>query len=312
VRRDGTVIEFKPARENAQLTPPIKLEGRSLQDLLPAQMAAQAMRHLELTLSTGHVQTFVCQHLLSDSLRDFEARSVMCSENEVMALVRDVTERKRLEKEILEISNREQQRIGQDLHDGLGQHLTGITFLTKALQHRLAARGLPEAAEAGEIGQLVIQALAQTRNLARGLFPVELESNGLVSALKELAANISRLYQIDCHFECAADTEITNHVLATHIFRIVQEAVNNSVKHGKAGRIAITLSVSENGGGHALRVEDNGSGMPPDASTDGLGLKIIHYRARRMGGAFHIEPGTGGGTRVTVTFGGHHKPAPAP
>ena len=306
LRRDGVILDFKPAKDSPLLTPSIKLEGRSIAELLPEAVAQQALHYLELTLSTGHIQTFTCQYLLPDYLRDFEARSVVCGEDEVLALVRDVTERKRLEKEILEISSREQQRIGQDLHDSLGQHLTGITFLSKALERKLAAKSIPEAAEAAEIGRLVIQALAQTRNLARGLFPLELESHGLVSALHEFAADISKLYQVTCRFECAQPPEITNNVLATHVFRVVQEAVNNSIKHGKARQIAITLDAQA--GRSILRIQDDGQRVVIPARHDGLGLKIMQYRARRMGGSFAIQPGPAAGMIVTVSFSATEKP----
>jgi two-component system, LuxR family, sensor kinase FixL len=183
----------------------------------------------------------------------------------------------------------------------LGQHLTGITFLSKALERKLAAKNMSEASEAAEIGRLVMQALSQTRNLARGLFPVELEQNGLVSALQELASNIERLYRIQCRFECASEVQITNNLLATHVFRIVQEAINNSVKHGKSQNV--TIRVSTEADRITLQIQDDGSGFKPTtARSDGLGLKIMQYRARRIGGTFGIQPGTSGGTQVTLTF----------
>jgi PAS domain S-box-containing protein len=300
LKRDGTILEFKPAKECPWLLPTVELVGRKLKDFLPDQVLAQANHFLQLTLETGLTQTFTCQYLLPDQLRDFEARSVSCGPDEVLALVRDVTERKRLEKEILEISSQEQQRIGQDLHDGLGQHLTGITFLSKALERKLAARSLEEAADAAEIGRLVLQALAQTRNLARGLFPAELERNGIVSALRELVANVERVYQLKCQLRCADGVEITNNVVATHLFRITQEAINNSIKHGKAQHIAI--SMEGHPGAYELRIEDDGTGLPVSGRSDGLGLKIMQYRARRLGGTFEIQPVTPAGTRVTIRF----------
>lgn len=300
VRRDGTILEFKPAKDNPALIPSGDLVGKNLNELLPDQVAGQVMHYVELTLSTGHVQTFTCQHLLPDYLRDFEARSIVCGEDEVLAVVRDVTQLRRLEKEILEISSREQQRIGQDLHDGLGQHLTGITFLSKALERKLAAKAAEEAAEVAEIGRLVMQALSQTRNLARGLFPVELEQNGLISALKELASNVERLCRIKCQVECDPALQITNNLLATHVFRIVQEAINNSVKHGKARNVHVMLR--SEGDKALLRIEDDGTGIKLGTRSDGLGLKIMQYRARRIGGTFDIQPGQSGGTAITVMF----------
>jgi len=304
LHRDGRILEFKPAKDTPALTPSVDLVGRNLKDLLPEQIAAQAMHYLELTLSTGRIQSFTCQHLLPDVPRDFEARSVVCGQDEVLALVRDVTDRKRLEKEIIEISSREQQRIGQDLHDGLGQHLTGITFLAKALERKLAAKSMAEAAEAAEIVRLVMQALSQTRNLARGLFPVELERNGLYSALEELVKNVERLYRISCGLRYEVEMQITDNLLATHLFRIAQEAINNSVKHGKARNVELALMANANR--CCMTIQDDGLGFAPEARNDGLGLKIMQYRARRIGGSFDIQRLPRGGTLVTVCF--KHQP----
>jgi PAS domain S-box-containing protein len=300
LRRDGTILEFRPGKESPMPSPSVDLAGKNLKDLLPEQVASQAMHYLELTLSTGQMQTFTCQHLLPDYPRDFEARSIACGDDEVMALVRDVTERKRLEKEVVEISSREQQRLGQDLHDGLGQHLTGITFLSKALERKLALKSMTEANEAAEIGRLVMQALSQTRNLARGLFPIELEGNGLVTALRELVSNVERIYRIKCQFQCAPELRIADNLRATHVFRIAQEAVSNSIRHGKAQNIAISLV----GELEKIRlcVQDDGSGFALPPRNEGLGLKIMQYRARRIGGTFDIQRGPTGGTVLTVVF----------
>ena len=120
----------------------------------------------------------------------------------VSSAIRDISERKRLEKTVLEISEREQRRIGQDLHDGLGQHLTGIAFLTKVQEQRLAEKQIPEAAEAAKIVQLVNDAIRKTRELSRGLLPVVSEAHGLMSALRLYATEIEDLFGITCRFQC--------------------------------------------------------------------------------------------------------------
>src|SRR5687767_12126824 len=185
VNADGIIVECHPPPESDGPAIAKTFVGRKVIELLPMQIAQQARYHLEKTLRTGQTQTFTSQFILRGRECQFQVRVALCAPGQVIALVRDVTERHLREKEILEISNREQLRLGQDLHDGLGQHLTGITFLTRALENKLSARGIPEADEIGEIGKLVMQALSQTRNLARGLFPVEL-ANGMVQALKEI------------------------------------------------------------------------------------------------------------------------------
>lgn len=300
VRKDGTILEFHVGKDNQFIIPEADVIGKNLKHLLSTQVAAEAMQRISAALRTRQVQTFTCEYLLPDTLRDFEARGVACAEDEVLVLVRDVTEHKRLEREIIETSSREQQRIGQDLHDGLGQHLTGITFLTKVLERKLDAKAPEEAKEAAEIGRLVLQALAQTRNLARGLFPAELERNGLMAALQELAGSVERTCSVRCTVHASEAVTVHDNVLATHVFRIAQEAINNSVKHGKAKNIEVTLGPG--GDKIELTVTDDGTGFSPEAKMDGLGMRIMHYRARRIGGTLEVATTEKGGTRVKCLF----------
>ena len=303
VRKDGTILESHGPKDSEFMLGPDGLLGKTVKELLPSQIAQQAMFYLEKTLRTGESQAFTCPYQLPDRLRDFQARLATTGPDEVIVLVRDVTDRRRLEKEILEISSREQIRIGQDLHDGLGQHLTGVTFLTRALENKLAALSLPEAAEAAEIGRLVLQALSQTRNLARGVFPVELESNGLVQALIELASTVENLFKISCRFEGDGTILLHDRHLTNHLFRLAQEAINNSVKHGKARQVVIDLRKS--GDKTVLAVRDDGVGFPAQGlKTNGLGLRIMHYRAQKIGGSLEIQSAQNGGTIVSCSF--HH------
>jgi PAS domain S-box-containing protein len=300
IRKDGTILEYKPATNVPFTLEESTVLGKTLKQLLPANLATEATQKLHAALKTKQVQTLTGQFLLTEEVRDFEARAVVSGDDEVLAVVRDITDRKRLEREILEVSSREQQRIGQDLHDSLGQHLTGITFLTKVLERKLEHKNPEEAKEAAEIGRLVMQALAQTRNLARGLFPVELERNGLVAAIADLTGSVERMTKVKCSFKSKENIVVQDNVLATHVFRIAQEAINNSVKHGKAKKIDVTLLPA---GDHLeLCVTDDGAGFNPEAKMDGLGLRIMHYRARRIGGTLDIKAPEGGGTRVTCSF----------
>jgi two-component system sensor kinase FixL len=301
VSRDGVILEFSSATENHLSAHAATVVGKSFLGLLPPQIAHHAMHAVAEALRTGATQSFGCHHLVLDHPCDFEVRVVSCGEDQVLALVRDVSDRKLLEKEILEISNREQQRIGQDLHDSLGQHLTGISFLSKALQRKLAAQRLPEADEAGEISRLVIQALSQTRNLARGLFPAELESGGLVAALRELAGNAAKMFNIQCALDCDGDLRIQDPALSSHLFRIAQEAINNSMKHGKAKAVAISLTRA--GERITLLVRDNGIGLLPEFNRSrGLGLRIMQYRAYKIGATLEVAAHEDGGTAVTCVF----------
>jgi PAS domain S-box-containing protein len=213
----------------------------------------------------------------------------------------DVTERKRLEKAVLEISTREQRRIGQDLHDGLGQQLTGIAFMGKVLEDRLREASLNEASEAAKIVRLVNDSIKMTRELARGLLPVVAEARGLMSALDRWAGEVSDLFHVACRFECGIPVLIHDGTLAEHLYHLAQEAVNNAVKHGRPRNVRIGLT-SSNGYG-ALSIEDDGIGFETTAGAhSGLGLRIMQYRAKIIGGSLEVESHPGIGTMVTCTF----------
>src|SRR5208282_5998121 len=145
----------------------------------------------------------------------------------VSSAIRDISERKRLERTILKISEREQRRIGQDLHDGLGQHLTGIAFMSKVLQEKLSEESMAESTDAAQIVQLVNDAIRKTKELSRGLLPIVSEAQGLMSALKKRAGELEDLFQIRCQFECEEPLLIGDVNVATHLYHIAQEAVNN-------------------------------------------------------------------------------------
>jgi two-component system, LuxR family, sensor kinase FixL len=300
IAADGVIVECHPPPEPEATSIAKNFIGRKMIELLPMQLAQQARYYLEKTLRTGQTQTFSSQFLLRGRECQFQVRVALCAPGQIIALVRDITERHLREKEILEISNREQLRLGQDLHDGLGQHLTGITFLTRALQTKLTDRGIPEAEEVAEIGKLVMQALAQTRNLARGLFPVEL-SSGMVEALRDLSTTAEKLFNITCRLEGDESSNIKNRTVAHHLFRVAQEAINNSVKHGRATQVVLNLR--SDGDILTLTVRDNGIGLPNDtAQSKGLGLRIMSYRAQKIGGTLNIARADEGGTLLTCSF----------
>jgi PAS domain S-box-containing protein len=219
----------------------------------------------------------------------------------VIATGTDRTERKQLEQAILETSGREQRRIGQDLHDGLGQHLTGIAFLSKVHEQRLAEKSFPEAQDAAKIVALVNEAIDKTRQLARGLLPVLSDAYGLMSALQQWASEVEELFHIECRFECEDPVLNLDETCATHLYHVAQEAVHNAIKHGRATRVVIGLSAGAEEG--ALTVLDNGSGIGEvRVSHAGIGLRIMRYRAGLVGGSLHVERAADYGTLVTCTF----------
>lgn len=218
-----------------------------------------------------------------------------------VSIQRDVTERRRLEAEILEISGREQQRIGQDLHDGLGQHLAGIELMSRVLEQKLAEKSKAAAAEVATISKHVREAISQTRALARGLSPVAADPNGLMAALQDMASNTASLYRVRCELRCPEPVLVADAAPANHLFRIAQEAMNNALKHAQAGQI--TLSLTEQAGLVTLKVEDDGSGLPsPMPSTGGMGLRIMGFRARAIGATLEISRRQPRGTAVVCSW----------
>jgi PAS domain S-box-containing protein len=220
---------------------------------------------------------------------------------EVEGIARDITERRRLEREILEISTREQRRIGHDLHDGVCQQLAAITYLLDILGDRLKERDDPESAEAERIGLLINEANVQARSVAQGLFPARLEEHGLVLALEELAANASNRFHIACRFTCQAAPAPVDEEVALHLYYIVQEALLNAVNHGQATSVLMTLEAE--GDRLKLSVQDNGSGF--DAARkdrSGMGIRIMRYRAKVVGATLDLESRINQGTLITCIF----------
>lgn len=220
-----------------------------------------------------------------------------------LAVINDVTERKRLEREIIEVANREQQRIGSDLHDGLGQDLTGIALMLRGVAAQLRKEGSAARLDVEDVIGLVNNAIDSTRSLARGLSPVSAERGGLPAALQALAARASSRYserygvRVTFHADIDGPLRLSE-AAATHLYRIAQEALTNVIRHSRATEVSIRLEVS--GEELQLRIDDNGRGFgsqSPDASG-GLGLKIMRYRAQMLGGDLVLETSPEGGASV--------------
>lgn len=241
--------------------------------------------------------SFIDISLSSAPLRDESGRV-----SAIMTIMSDITEQKRLQKEILIISGREQRRIGQDLHDGLGQVLTGVGFMGRALERKLAAKALPEADEAAVITRLVNEAIGQTRSLARGLYPITLESDGIMAAIEELASTTENLLNISCKFTYNKPVLIKDNAMAIHLYRIVQEALNNAIRHGNASHIMISLDVEEDK--NILTIRDDGTGIQDELlrAGKGMGINLMNYRAKIMGASLEVHGNPGHGTTVSCVF----------
>ena len=226
----------------------------------------------------------------------------------------DITERKSLEREVLEISDAERRRIGHELHDGVRQELTGIRFMAGALAQKLAARAAPEAEDAEAITRLLDEAAEHTRALARGMCPLALVHADFLPALEELASTARDRFRIACDLRCDALPDRIDDTMATHLYHIAQEAVANAVEHAKAKHIETTLATE--GGATTLTVRDDGLGLPEDPNgLKGLGLRIMRYRADVMGASLDVRRQAEGGTIVMCSIpasaregeGGEHR-----
>ena len=212
-----------------------------------------------------------------------------------------LAERLRLQMEMNQISEERQKMIGQELHDGLGQQLTGIAFLTSSLHETLGAKSAPETPIVRQVKDLLTEAMSVVRSLSRGLYPVALETGGFSSALQHLAEYAQSASGVQCIVRCTASANVIDKTIALNLYRIAQEAICNALRHSKAQRIDIKLSgVGEH---YLLSVEDNGggfSGQNMKTSTT-LGLRSMHCRADLIGAEIEVRENPGGGTAIVVT-----------
>ncbi len=266
----------------------------------------------DLTRFTEHLQECVKSHglartelalvLESGGAMGVELCTVRAQEPEPQAMlfqttITDITERKQLEREVFESTANERRRIGHELHDGLGQYLAGIAFRAKALEQTLAAEALPQALEAKELAALVSNAIRQTRSLARGLDPIEVETIGLLAALQNLTTETEKFFDITCLFRCTEAALPVDPQTSLALYRIVQEAIHNAITHGEARRIEINLAIDN--GRLCLRIQDDGIGFQvASLKQAGMGLRVMHYRARSIGATFNIRSQPEQGTQI--------------
>ena len=229
-------------------------------------------------------------------------RQVLPPDKYVLRMLKDICSqigqvmgRRRAERRLLQVSEDEQQRIGQDLHDGLCQQLAGIAYIASTLENELVKESPTQAVVAARIAELSRQTAVQARQLARGLNPVNLGTAGLMAALGDLADSIKSLFSISCRFECHRRVLVPRHEAAVHLYRITQEAIHNGITHGRATEIVVALRRETEG--IVLSVTDNGRGFSKAAMNgDGMGFENMNYRARAIGAQLHFRTRAQGGT----------------
>jgi signal transduction histidine kinase len=279
---------------------PFVHEGAA-ESLLLVQTFMGVMGVMALALAAAVQEHASAEKELKDAHRELELRVESRTADlahAVRSLRSEIGERQAAESRLLEVTEREQQRLGQDLHDGLGQHLTGIAFMSKSLEQKLRARSLSiEAHEMETIRRLVSDAISKTRSLARGLSPVTLQTDGLAAALQDLALSAETLFNVSCKVECFEVTPSCGMLADSHLYHIAQEAITNAMKHGRARSIRVRLA--EEGDQLVLTILDDGAGYEPKENPTGMGLRIMRHRAQVIGAAFDIRAEPTGGTRVT-------------
>lgn len=283
-------------------------------------MAGRALEDVGLFASPADYDRLVQGLIAREEIRNYETEFITASgdvltvsisaeivmlgdESCTIATIEDITEKRALEKEVLSISEKERQKIGQDLHDDLGPHLIGIEVMSELLKKKLQEDIIPSSAEVEKIRSLIEQAIAKTRRLSRGLCPVFLADHGLESLLQEMASNIKEVHGIDCAFTYERSILVEDITACTHIYYIVHEAVYNAIKHGHAGRVDIELLYRDPV--VTVSIRDNGTGMVHEEAPQGMGLKIMRFRANMIGADLNIASRPGGGTTVTLSFMHH-------
>jgi signal transduction histidine kinase len=215
------------------------------------------------------------------------------------ALEREMAEHRRLDREIAGVADRERRRLGHDLHDSLGQHLTGTALAAQVLKEKLAARSAPETGEAEKLVCCVEEGIDLTRNLARGFFSPELDAEGLVVALQHLAETVRERFGIECVLDGDESIRIHDSTVANQLYQIAQEAVTNSVKHAAARQIDIRLAM--NGPELCLSIIDDGVGFPDKPRSEGLGLRLMRHSAALSGATFDVRRNGENGTIATCS-----------
>ncbi|PQO43926.1 PAS domain S-box protein [Blastopirellula marina] len=316
IDRLGIIESVNPATSRMFGYSEAEMIAQNVKMLMPEPFRTEHDGYLSRYLETGEAQVIGIGREVVARRKDGSTFPVHLAvsrlDNPLLftGIIRDISALKELQKQILEIAGEEDRRIGQELHDSVQQQLTGLGLLSQTVSDLLTSLNdcrpdnQPIVAKVTQLASRVAAGIdnvsREVHNLSRGLVPVEIDAEGLRAALRELAGRIREQYGVACECRFAGDTGVTNNFVATHLFRIVQEAVTNAIKHGEATRIDITLLGADNS--ITMEIRDNGCGLgAKPISNLGTGLKIMQYRAGLMGGVFQIAPGPRGGTLVSCT-----------
>ena len=288
VSPSGTIIEA----EHGEPTPPLHAEemlGRKVEDILSPRAAERFRDTMTTVMETGEPGMFsftLSEVKDSTEAREREARIVPVEGNGVLAIVRDVTQQRSLERQVRRVAEEERRRIGRDIHDGIGSLLSGIAMLSRGIEKDAREGRAVDAGRVEEVNRLAREGVEQARAIARGLTPIEIDADGLVPALEELAANTTRVAPVRCHLEDPDALPPLRGEVATQLYWIVQEAVTNAVNHASGTCIDVGVWVRR---GHLIvRVRDDGIGLRTTDDRSGLGLQTMAHRAQLIGASLSI------------------------
>jgi PAS domain S-box-containing protein len=304
----GTITSINAATERMFDYSAAELIGQNVKVLMPAPYHDQHDRYLARYLQTGDKRIIGLGREVQGCRKDGTIFPVDLAVSEYedrdqrmfTGVLRDLTARKALERDVLQVATLEQQRIGQELHDTSAQELTALGLLADSLVATLKERSPVEAQIATKMAEGLRRALGQIRAFSRGLVGVEVDAEGLMAALRELAFQTTQLHGVKCTFDCGEPVRLANNQTATQLYSIAREAVTNALKHAQANHIKIGLATD--GRSVILRVEDDGIGFrEPQVNSRAMGLRIMHYRAGLINGQLSVGPAGPGGTAVTCT-----------
>ena len=302
---DAKVTSWNPAAQRIFGYSEEVILGRDFRILVPEDRLQETSEFLDRVLRGKGTRDYETVRLGNGGKRievSITLSPVLDSERRIVgatAIVRDITERRKLEKQVLEISDFEKRRIGQDLHDDLCQHLVGISMIGNLLHSELFQLGIKQAEDARKITEMIRNAVDHARILARGLTPLNMAHGGLMAGLETLIANTEQMFRIPWSLECPEAVHIEDPEVAIHLFRIAQEALHNAVKHSNGSKVVVRMEQAED----TLRitVRDDGIGLMDTAKQStggGLGMHTMYYRARIIGAKLEIVKNAEGGATV--------------
>lgn len=302
----GAIVDTNPATQKMFGYTEEELRGQNVNLLMPSPYHEEHDAYLKNYRKTGKAKIIGIGREVFARKKDGAVFPIDLAVSEITemglftGIIRDISDRKNLEQEVLKVAEDEKLQIGRELHDGLGAHLSGVELLCEVLESKLAAKSLPETADLENISSLVRDAVSQARSLAHGLHAVRPGPEELMVALQNLAHRINRDFEPSCDFDCPAPILVADQVVANHLFRIAQEAVNNALKHANATRI--TMGLTRTNERIILGIRDDGQGMPKSVTRKpGIGLRTMQYRAGVMNGSLMVQMPPEGGVEIVCS-----------